>query len=205
MIGKKILLVLILISGLLLFSSCKTNDGNNLKKLDFDGRTIYLNAKEYTVSPVLEAKESIFDKKVGVIDNNLIVYSLKGYSSDQWLTIKDEGLITLYKEKNVKDIDIRNFNTTEIEIMNPIGMYKLNTVKDTEIIKSLHDKIINGSPLKVPNQIKDSKILFLSSNLYPGLIYVLTYVIDKDGKKLIYNNLQENAYEVGDLLSSYLK
>lgn len=90
-----------------------------------------------------------------------------------------------------------------VTLMNPIGMYKLNTVKDDKIIKSLIDKISNGSPLTIPQQVKDSKILFLSSDHYPGFIYVLTYVIDKDSKKYIFNNLQENAYEVGEVLSKY--
>lgn len=178
---------------------------SNKPVIQFDGRTLYYDEKEYIVEPLVQATE--VGEYIGNAkgNNNLKVYEVKGQNPNEWLTIQSEGTLYAYKEKNVHKMVIEDFNIKTINVINPMGYKRETSITDLNIIKRIVEQVSKSKGGTLPQSTKKTRLLECISPNYKGLAYVLMYEEDSNGKRYLYDGLQEKAYEINDLLDKYIQ
>ena len=135
-----------------------------------------------------------------------------GENRNEWIYVRFikpfmSGNGLLYKSVNIPDFGVDTFGVTTIEIQE-FGIFHRNTtsrISDRSVIAKTIDVLTNSGDIPMPKGIIESKRLILLSSNYPGLMYELSILQDKLGKRYI-TKIEDfsRVFEIGGFLDQYV-
>ena len=199
-IKNKIVLLSIIISIILLFSSCGNssalkfkNDGNTGNLIDEKNGRYYIYCGSYLKASDIHAKVYAVDD--GKPQEKL--HEIFGADPAQWLS-EDISLpvALVFREKSVEEPTLGNFGTVIIRLAQ-VGETILNTgfINDKAVIDEIVNDYMNNEEVSLPEYITEDTTLFFESEKYKGIYYVLQYFIDDKNAGYLYDRWTKRCVE----------
>jgi len=154
-------------------------------KLKNDGDTGYLMDEEnglyyvYCLGHLRAAEiiKSVYAKG----DKGEKLYEIPGVDPREWLSenIETMGIPFLFREQNVKEPEFESFGTNIIHVvMTGEINIELREISDPELVGIIVNDFASGQSGPYPEFVTDSLVLYFESEKYPGIYYVLEYLLD---------------------------
>ncbi|MFD1394749.1 hypothetical protein ACFQ5F_15635 [Kroppenstedtia eburnea] len=183
------------------------NGCSALPEMHFDGRTVSYKGREYTVHPQLELKHEHAGADVGQADGEDIFQQIKGLSPKKWLAncMDVNGPCLVYTEKSLGEIDLKRFAAKEMVVRESgANTREAVTIRDRKKIGRLVETMSEQPPTKYSqsHKSKEIKYIYLRSDRYPSVEYVLRYEKDRKGERYLAG---DKLVKLGDALSDFLK
>lgn len=202
---KKIIAVLLILSSLLMLSSCSAS----LVNLKYgDGKMYNKRLKiEYYPAPTNYEPVSVGEAYGYYGKSDMILYEITGLDPKEWLTQEYAGsATTIFYSTDLTLPALEELEPTKLYICaNAETTYAVATVEDTALIDEIIDLYINGEYEEWPliNSIATYELKFYSEDKYPHIYYNLTYGEFEEGK-FIYDRNTKRSVRIDEILSDYI-
>lgn len=174
-----------------------------LPQVEVEGRSLVYQGKRFQIAPGLEVPASKIGKEIGITDAGVIICEIKGLPTDQWITAQDHtGLGTVYMEESLKEIDLKEFNPIEIQVINAKGWIEEKRIRDKKKVDQIVTFLQKARPVPrpKPDQIQMTRSLRFHSQKYKSVEYALTFIKDRQGQRYVRDERNGHVYEIKDLL-----
>lgn len=202
---KKIISVLLILSSLLMMSSCSAS----LVNLKYeDGKMFNKRLKiEYYPAPTNYEPVSVGEAYGYYGKSDMILYEIKGLEPKEWLTQEYAGsATTIFYSTDITLPTLKELKPNKLYICsNEETTFAVATVEDVDLINELIDIYINGEYEEWPliNSIATYELKFYSEDKYPHIYYNLTYGEFEEGK-FIYDRNTKRSVRIDEILSDYI-
>ncbi|MGN1409681.1 MAG: hypothetical protein ACI4XJ_05845 [Eubacteriales bacterium] len=202
---KKIIAALLILSSLLMMSSCSAS----LVNLKYeDGKMLNKRLKlEYYPAPTNYEPVSVGEAYGYYGKSDMILYEIKGLDPKEWLTQEYAGsATTIFYSTDITLPTLEELEPNKLYICsNEETTFAVSTVEDVDLINELVDLYINGEYEEWPliNSIATYELKFYSEDKYPHIYYNLTYGEFEEGK-FIYDRNTKRSVRIDEILSDYI-
>ena len=202
---KKIIAVLLILSSLLMMSSCSAS----LVNLKYeDGKMYNKRLKiEYYPAPTNYEPVSVGEPYGYYGKSDMILYEITGLDPKEWLTQEYSGsATTIFYSTDITLPTLDELEPNKLYICsNEEVTYAVATIDDADLINSVIDLYLNGEYEEWPliNSIATYELKFYSEENYPHIYYNLTYGEFEEGK-FIYDRNTKRSVRIDEILSDYI-
>ena len=117
------------------------------------------------------------------------LYEIPGADPAEWLTEDiTMGIPFLFREQGVEEPTLAGFETKKIHITQTEAInVRIGLIEDKEDIDLIINEFLNGDKEPYPDYITDYFSFWFESDKYPGIYFVLNYLVDDNDKGYLYD------------------
>ena len=183
---KKNFLFLILILFLYSCSNLPFYENDELGNLiDAENDRLYLYSGSYLrAAEIIKTPYARYDD----YGTKRTLHEIPGIEPEKWLSenIETSGLPLLFRDSGIDEPTLENFGTSRILIIQSgESNMQLDSIDDEQKIKTIVNDYLYGENITPPEDIQDIFLFYFESPDYPGIHYVLQYIIASDWQEYL--------------------